>query len=87
MVDVMANSTIKIIAKMIFTWWVMDENETENKHFLPHPKKKKKVIQIGVSKQRPAVLYIQLSIICIISTLMLNHIIYQIYCISMQLKD
>ena len=87
MVDVISNSTIKIIAKMIFTLWLMNENETENKHFLPHPKKKK-IIQIGVSKQRPTVLpYIQLSIICIISILMLNHIIYQIYCISMQLKD
>ena len=42
MVDVISNSTIKIIAKMIFTLWLMNENETENKHFLPHPKKKKK---------------------------------------------
>ena len=42
MVDVISNSTIKIIAKMIFTLWLMNENETENKHFLPHPKNKKK---------------------------------------------
>ena len=77
MVDVMANSTIKIIAKMIFTWWLMNKNETENKH-PPPPNPQKKITQIGVSKQWPVVLYIQLSIICIISILMLNYRIYQI---------
>ena len=78
MVDVMANSTIKIIAKMIFTWWLMNKNETENKQIHPPPTPQKKITQIGVSKQRLAVRYIQLSIICIISILMLNYRIYRI---------
>ena len=51
-------------------------NETKKKAFPPTPQKK--ITQIGVSKQRPVVLYIQLSIICIISILMLNYRIYQI---------